>query len=389
MVLDPCALQRSCTANRLRQIGNIELVEAAHGRHALDVLTRTGKADIVLCEEQMEGMDVLAFLRQAAQGRLLNSLIIQGSPPPEMLRSIRQLVALLGLRLLGHIDKPVLLHQLQGLMHMYHHSHVLAREAQIIVPLANETDVRAALAAGEFHAYYQPKFNLNTFEMCGVEVLARWQHPQQGLLSPAVFMPILERCELLDDLLLMQMQQALALEQQMRTTGVALSLAFNLHASQLASSALSLQVKALLTHYQVPPSSVTFELTESGMLDVSANSLECLLRLRMMGCNLSIDDFGAGYSSLQRLCDLPFNEIKLDAQFAYAVTQDLRSRVVISTIQKLGTSLGMAVVIEGIETQEQCRLLQSLGCLIGQGYVFSRAISETQLIKWFDEKVSN
>jgi EAL domain-containing protein (putative c-di-GMP-specific phosphodiesterase class I) len=124
------------------------------------------------------------------------------------------------------------------------------------------------------------------------------------------------------------------------------------------------------------------------MLDVCANSLECLLRLRMMGCNLSIDDFGAGFSSLQRLCDLPFNEIKLDAQFAYAVTQDLRSRVVISTIQRLGTSLGMAVVIEGIETLEQCQLLQSLGCVIGQGYVFSRAMSESQLIRWLDETVS-
>jgi EAL domain-containing protein (putative c-di-GMP-specific phosphodiesterase class I) len=389
MVLESCAIQRSCTANRLRQTGNVEVVESAHGRQALDVLTRTGGVDIVLCDLQMEGMDVLAFLRQAAQGRLLHSLIIQGSHSPELLRSIRQLVSLLGLRLLGYTYKPFSTHQLQGLMRMYHHSHALAREAQTIVPLANETDVRAALAAGQFHAYYQPKFNLKTFEICGVEVLARWQHPQQGLLSPAVFMPTLERCELLDDLLLMQMQQALALQHQMRTTGVTLSLAFNLHASQLARSALSLQVKALLTHYQASPSSVTFELTESGMLDVSANSLECLLRLRMMGCNLSIDDFGAGFSSLQRLCDLPFNEIKLDAQFAYAVTQDLRSRVVISTIQKLGTSLGMAVVIEGIETQEQCRLLQSLGCLIGQGYVFSRAISESHLIRWFDEKVSN
>jgi EAL domain-containing protein (putative c-di-GMP-specific phosphodiesterase class I) len=128
--------------------------------------------------------------------------------------------------------------------------------------------------------------------------------------------------------------------------------------------------------------SLTFELTESGLLEAPATSLESLVRLRMMGCRLSIDDFGAGFSSLQRLCQLPFNEIKLDAEFVRTLEHEPRCRAVISSTLALGEALGMSVVIEGIETEAQRQQLLALGCTQGQGYWYARPMSSEDLLQW-------
>ncbi|RBJ74321.1 hypothetical protein C3L29_033790, partial [Pseudomonas sp. MWU12-2534b] len=172
--------------------------------------------------------------------------------------------------------------------------------------LASEAAVRHALAEGQLHAWYQPKFNLQSGEVCGVEVLCRWLHPTRGLISPALFVPVLERCGLLDEMLFAQIDQALRVQHSARAQGFVLNMAFNLQTVQLANAQLTSTLKSLLAEHKTCGSSLTFELTESGLLEAPATSLESLVRLRIMGCRLSIDDFGAGFSSLQRLCQLPF-----------------------------------------------------------------------------------
>lgn len=161
-----------------------------------------------------------------------------------------------------------------------------------------------------------------------------------------------------------------------------MNLAFNLHAAQLANVELTSQIKRILAMFQAPGCSLTFELTESGLLEAPAVSLENLVRLRIMGCRLSIDDFGAGFSSLQRLCQLPFNEIKLDAEFVRGLKHEPRCRAVVASTLALGQTLGMSVVIEGIETAEQHQELLTLGCTQGQGYWHSRAMNGADLLRW-------
>lgn len=382
LVLEAHAFQRSFIASLFTQSAGVEVVEAATGQEALALLARTGAVDIVLCDLRMEGMDGLAFVQRAAQSGWLRSIIISGDHPADVRRSVQQFLALLGLNLLGYVDKPVSRHLLEGLLHQHGQLRDTSSERPTRAAPVPVTDtvVREALAQGQLHAYYQPKFDLHTEQLCGVEVLARWQHPVQGLLSPAVFMPTLERCGLLDALLLAQMHQALSLQQQARAAGVGLNLAFNLHASQVASEDLSIRIRMLLAQYRAPRFSVTFEITEGGLLEASASSLECLVRLRMMGCNLSLDDFGTGFSSLQRLCQLPFNEIKLDGEFVRTLNDDPRCRAVISSTLALGESLGMSVVVEGIETREQWQQLREMGCRVGQGHVFARAMAGDQLL---------
>lgn len=379
LILEEHAFQRAVVVSQFKRLGHT-VIEATHAIEALALLEGVGGVDVVLCDLSMSGMDGLEFLQHAAQRGCLHSVIVSGHQPPGINQALQQFTRLLGVRLLGHVEKLAPLNQLEAVVHRHQSAGAIVPAVSPALPLFTQAQVCDALAAGQLHAYYQPKFSLWTNEMIGVEVLSRWQHPLYGLLPAMAFMPVLERCGRLDELLFAQMHQALTLQQHVRASGMALNLAFNLHAQQLAQCGLSLQIKDVMAPFKAPRSSVTFELTESGMLEASASSLACLMRLRMLGCNLSLDDFGAGFSSLQRLCQLPFNEIKLDAEFVRGMTADPRCRAVIHSTLALGDRLGMTVVVEGIETQEQQRQLLAMGCRVGQGYVYAQAMSGEQLL---------
>lgn len=379
LILEEHAFQRAVVVSQFKRLGHA-VIEATHAIEALALLEGVGGVDVVLCDLSMSGMDGLEFLQHAAQRGWLHGVIFSGHQPPGISQTLQQFTHLLGVRLLGHVEKLAPLNQLEAAVHRHQPAGEVVPAVSPALPSFTQAQVCEALAAGQLHAYYQPKFCLWTHEMIGVEVLSRWQHPLYGLLPAMAFMPVLERCGLLDELLFAQMHQALTLQQHLRASGMALNLAFNLHAKQLAQGGLSLQIKDVMAPFKAPRSSVTFELTEGGMLEASASSLACLMRLRMLGCNLSLDDFGAGFSSLQRLCQLPFNEIKLDAEFVRGMTADPRCRAVIHSALALGDSLGMTVVVEGIETEEQQRQLLAMGCRVGQGYVYAPAMSGEQLL---------
>ncbi|MCU1751621.1 EAL domain-containing protein [Pseudomonas sp. 6D_7.1_Bac1] len=382
LVLEDHSFARAVAVNTLKQLGCREVFQACDGAQALAVLQEVGAVDIALCDLCMEGMDGLEFFRRVGLSGLVGSIIICSSLSADLRRAVRQIVSLSGLRLLGDVGKP--LHS-QALAQLLEKHRSAPRNDLIPVHVSEqacESEVRNALSDGQLQPFYQPKFNLLTGEICGVEVLARWLHPFKGILSPAVFMPVLERFELLDELLFTQMDQALTLQRQAREQGFTLNVAFNLHAQQLTHHQLTSSIEGILALHDARGCGLTFELTESGLLEAPATSLENLVRLRMMGSRLSIDDFGTGFSSLQRLCQLPFNEIKLDGEFVRTLEDEPRCLAVISSTLALGEALGMSVVIEGIETNEQRQQLLALGCTQGQGYLFARPMSGADLLRW-------
>ncbi|WP_236721925.1 EAL domain-containing response regulator [Pseudomonas frederiksbergensis] len=382
LVLEDHAFARAVAVNMLKQLGCLEVFQASDGAQALAVLQEVGAVDIALCDLCMDGMDGLEFFQRVGLSGLVGSIIISSSLSADLRRAVGQIVSLSGLRLLGDVGKPLHLQALAQLLGKHRSGPRGDLMPDPAPELACESEVRNALREGQLQPYYQPRVNLLTGEVCGVEVLARWLHPLKGTLSPAVFMPALERFELLDELLFTQMDQVLTLQRQAREQGFTLNVAFNLHATQLANHELASTVRAILALHDAPGAGLTFELTESGLLEAPATSLENLVRLRMMGSRLSIDDFGAGFSSLQRLCQLPFNEIKLDGEFVRTLEDAPRCRAVISSTLALGEALGMSVVIEGIETDEQHQQLVELGCTQGQGYLFARPMSGADLLRW-------
>lgn len=382
LVLEDHPFQRAVAVSMLRQLGCREVFEAVDGLHALAVLDQVGAVDIALCDLCMEGMDGLEFLQQVGSSGLVGSVIISSSLSADVRRTVQQIVSLLGLEMLGDVGKPLQAHTLENLLKKRSSGPGVAPPDAAPVRLASDEEVRWALNEQQLQAWYQPKVDMNTDDVCGVEVLTRWVHPLRGILSPAVFMPVLERCCLLDTLLFMQMNQALSLQRLAKNTGLKLDLSFNLHTSQLTNSNLTAVIKGILSLHEAVPASLTFELTESGLLEAPATSLETLVRLRMMGCKLSIDDFGAGFSSLQRLCQLPFNEIKLDGEFIRTLLHEPRCRAIVSSTLALGETLGMSVVVEGIETEEQRETLLAMGCTQGQGYLFARPMNDVDLLRW-------
>lgn len=386
LVLEDHDFQRSVAVNMLRTLGCREVFEASDGAEALEVLDAVGAVDIALCDLQMEGMDGLEFLKRVGASGQVKAIIISSSLSVDLRRAVQQMVSLLGLELLGDVGKPLHGSVLEHLLENHVNRPTAGPRPAAQVEFASERAVRRALAEQQLHAWYQPKFNLQTGEVCGVEVLCRWLHPFKGVVSPAQFMPVLERCGLMDELLFGQLDQALNLQQQARSRGFALNMAFNLQAAQLANGELASTIKSILSRHATRGASLTFELTESGLLEAPATSLESLVRLRMMGCRLSIDDFGAGFSSLQRLCQLPFNEIKLDAEFVRTLEHEPRCRAVISSTLALGETLGMSVVIEGIETDAQRQQLLALGCTQGQGYWYARPMSGDDLLHWLQRR---
>ena len=386
LILEDDSFQRAVAVRMFRSLGCHEVFEAADGSQALALLQQVGAVDIAVCDLQMEGVDGLAFLRRAGQSGQIGAVLLSSALSADLRRAAQQVIALLGLQLLGDVGKPLPAKELQALLDKYRGSCIRATSPDAVVQPACEDEVRQALALQQLQAWYQPKFNLRSGEVCGVEVLCRWMHPSKGVLPPALFIPVLERCGLMDELLFAQLDQALSLQEQARIQGYPLNMAFNLQTSQLANSQLTYTLKGILARHGTPGSRLTFELTENGLLQAPAASLENLVRLRMMGCRLSLDDFGAGFSSLQRLCQLPFNEIKLDGEFVRNLEHEPRCAAVIASTLALGNSLGMAVVVEGIETLNQLQRLLAMGCIEGQGYWFARPMSGKGLLHWLQQR---
>ena len=389
LILEDDSFQRAVAVRMFRSLGCHEVFEAADGSQALALLQQVGAVDIAVCDLQMEGVDGLAFLRRAGQSGQIGAVLLSSALSADLRRAAQQVIALLGLQLLGDVGKPLPAKELQALLDKYRGSCIRATSPDAVVPPACEDEVRQALALQQLQAWYQPKFDLRSGEVCGVEVLCRWMHPSKGVLPPALFIPVLERCGLMDELLFAQLDQALSLQEQARIQGYPLNMAFNLQTSQLANSQLTYTLKGILARHGTPGSRLTFELTENGLLQAPAASLENLVRLRMIGCRLSLDDFGAGFSSLQRLCQLPFNEIKLDGEFVRNLEHEPRCAAVIASTLALGNSLGMAVVVEGIETLDQLQRLLAMGCVEGQGYWFARPMSGQGLLHWLQQRETN
>lgn len=386
LVLEDHLFQRSVAVNLLKQLGCGEVLEASNGTEALAVLQGAGCVDVVVCDLQMEGMDGLEFIQRISATGQVGAIIVSSGLPGDVRRAVSQMGALLGVNMLGDTGKPLQAQTLQVMLEQALSSRRPVPQPPPSLEQADEQQVWRAILDQQLQAYYQPKFDLHSGAVLGVEVLARWNHPLQGVLTPAVFLPAMERSGLMDELLFCLMQQALVLQGQALSQGLALDLAFNLQAAQLAEVELTAHIKTIFAAHQTACSSVTFELTESGLLEVPAVSLENLVRLRMMGCRLSIDDFGAGFSSLQRLCQLPFNEIKLDAEFVRGLLHEPRCRAVIGSTLALGQTLGMSVVIEGIETAEQYQALLALGCTQGQGYWHARPMNGADLLRWLQRR---
>ncbi len=253
--------------------------------------------------------------------------------------------------------------------------------ARALGQLQIETDLRRALQREEFRVFYQPIVSTESRQVRGFEALVRWEHPEQGLLAPVRFMPVAEETGLvipIDQWVLRQACAQLREWQQEFPMNPLLSISVNLSGKQFAHPDLCDKVRAILDETGVIPLSVKLEITESSLVENPDAAAQILRQLKELGVRISLDDFGTGYSSLSYLHRFPIDVLKIDRSFVNRMSVSKNSEIV-RTIITLAINLGMEVIAEGVETEDQVAQLTSMRCDYVQGYLFSQPIRDTAI----------
>ena len=381
LVLDAqrCERQRIVTLLKPLEPGTVH--QASTSQEALEGLHRCGGVDIAICNLRTAGRDCLTFLREVSKTHLVRAILISGQMDASLRSAAHSMITCLGMHVLGTLEQTGDIDQVQIAIDEFR-----VCGERLVTPQLNTppsiAEIQRAFDDDEFEPYYQPKIMLNGGELKGAEVLARWNHPQLGILTPAYFLASLEAHHLIDKLLARLLEKGLMLQKALALILPPVELAFNVHATQLGSTTFVDQIEKALSEHSLPAHGLLFEITETGLVNATANSLENLIRLRLMGCGLAMDDFGSGYSSLQRLCDLPFSQLKLDGSFVRELESRSSHRAVIESALRLADSLGLSLVVEGVETSEQREHLRQMGCSIGQGYGLARPMSGTNFYQY-------
>ena len=243
-------------------------------------------------------------------------------------------------------------------------------------------ELRRAVEQEELTLHYQPKIHLADPRELYVEALVRWQHPSRGLVPPSEFIPFAEQTGFIRAITQWVLARAVRQCAQWRREGLRMNVSINISARDLLTPELPERFAGLLTEHGCKASWIGLEITESAILDDPGQALRNLERLHALGCHISIDDYGTGYSSLAYLKRLPVNELKIDRSFVMGMVNDTSDAVIVRSTIDLAHNMGLSVVAEGVEDEATLRRLRELGCDMVQGYHLSRPLSVDDLGKW-------
>ncbi|WP_122275451.1 EAL domain-containing response regulator [Pseudomonas syringae group genomosp. 3] len=390
------ALHQMLNANQVFDVLAADSVKAAR-----QSLHSRGPVDIAICDLQMDGPDGLELIRFLAESRQARALIILSASAACVLEGVAQLALNQGLTVLGYLQKPASATALCELLKAYGPSRaelasptlatrapgaLSARELFAVTGSGPQNAAGAPSVAEQWIAYFQPKVSLQG-EVLGVEALVRWQHPVHGLLAPGRFMATIEAEGLTVALTWRVLDQALRLSAQvMHAQGTALSVAVNIDPQVLQHADFAEQIMQALERHDVPASALTLEIIEQDAARPETWQLEALLRLCMLGCKLSIDDFGMGASNIERLLQLPFSELKIPTEFVRGMADDVRKSAVVAGAMLMAQRLSMSVVVEGVETIDDFHSLLALGNPAVQGYFIARPMAASDFLRWVAER---
>lgn len=238
--------------------------------------------------------------------------------------------------------------------------------------LALASQLREAIEKDQLLIHLQPKVSLESRRIQGAEALVRWQHPDKGMVPPMQFVPIAEQTGLIRPMTIKVIELAVRQLAAWDALGIQQPIAVNLSPRNFHDPDLLDQVQRMLGTWNVPATSLEFEITESALAEDPQAARSVLQKLRSLGCKLYIDDFGTGYSSLSYLVTLPVDALKIDRSFVKQMTRTKEARAVVSSVISLAAQLGLQTIAEGVETAGDADLLQQLGCDAAQGYFFAR-----------------
>lgn len=380
LVVEDHGFQRWVTGNLLQSMGARFVFSAADGQAALDMLCDINPPiDVVISDLDMPGMDGMEFIRHLGESRTPVSLIVASALDRGLISTVEAMARAYQVELLGAMEKPATARKLQALLTAYAPVAPTRAAAAEHLPVA---EIASGLRSGQFEAFFQPKVDIVTGKVKGAEANARWRHPVRGLVMPSAFITVLEASRLIDSLTAMVLKSAAANCRRWREAGCPMSVSVNLSLAMLSDTGLADRMRAIVESEGLESRYVIFEVTESAAAGDLGKALENLSRLRMKGFGLSIDDYGTGYSSMERLARVPFTELKIDQSFVQHAPDDASSRAMLESSLEMAQKLRITAVAEGVETQGQWDLVRDLGCPLAQGYLIAKPMDAYGFMDW-------
>lgn len=383
LIVEDEEFQRHTLIALLKRLGARSIHSSVDGQQALDVFVKyPRRPDVIICDLKMPVMDGLEFIRRIGKTGFRGSVVIVSALDQALIAAAEAMTKAYGINLLGAVSKPVTLEPLEALLRQHGAAPPKLRPRSTSRPSFTLDEIIEGLERNQFEPFYQPKVELATRRIVGAEALARWRHPQEGIVLPGAFIKVLEEAGKIDELTWIMLRKAITFCSRLNATGTDSSIAVNLSLKSLNNAELANRIIEIAEHFDLEPAKICLEITESAATTHLGAALENLTRLRMSGFGLSIDDFGTGYSSMQQLTRIPFSELKIDRSFvANAGTHEAATVILTSSLQ-IARQLKIKAVAEGVETQQQWDYLQELGCDLAQGYFIAKPMEGSSYVKW-------
>lgn len=381
LIVDDDPIMRAMAQACFEKLAAVTIAQAGNGREALEVLQHhEPQIDFILCDLNMPELDGVQFLRQLKAGAYRGAIAILSGEDRLVVKTVHDLARNHDLNIVGALHKPLQPDVLARLV----------RDSSPEVP-ANRPRTTTAVSASELgHAifsgqivpFYQPKVEVSSGRIIGAEALARWIHPNKGMINPGDFIPVAERCGLIGDLTSAILEQAMTDLKAWQATGISIRLAINIAADLLHDVDFPDWISTRTAAAGLSNSDFVLEVTESGILHKTSDPLEVLSRLRIKGFALSIDDFGTGHSNIEQLSRFPFCELKIDRSFVQGARNDRLSRTIIDASVLLARELDMQLVAEGVETEADWEFVAARGIDQIQGFYIAKPVPAKDFRQW-------
>jgi EAL domain-containing protein (putative c-di-GMP-specific phosphodiesterase class I)/FixJ family two-component response regulator len=391
LVADGDPLQRQSLVATLRHLGAGHIREAASGHAALrsfDGVTAidSDQIDLILIDLALPGMDGIELIRHLAHAKCRAAIIIVGVQGRDVLFSAESIARAHGVDILGALPKPVLAQSLAALIALRLVPQDKDKDgARAARPSLTFEEIGQGLQAHQFEPFFQPMIELETGHVKGLETFARWRHPRHGVLDPVDFMLPLQQRGRVDFLDWSMIEASVAGCRTLHDQGLPIAISINLSPHTLLESSFMAQMNACLAQHRMLADYITFELPESAVLSTDLLFLERLLRLRMQGFGLAIDDYGTGCTNLQSLARIPFSELKIDRGFVEGASKSPALATVLRTCLGLARSLDRRSVAVGVETEADWDFLQGMGCTYAQGYYIAKPMALGDFPAWLKD----